>query len=236
MNLSTRFDQIHLHSKQNRWLWLFSVFCRFSLALAFIPAGLTKILGERFASGLSVLHPMGQYLEALHHTGYYYTFIGIVQLLAAILLLIPRTVTLGAVLYFPIILNICMLSFAVRFDGSLVTAPLMTLANLYILFWNYDTLRPLFSFQQRIKKTERKVTKFPVFFFLGVLATVVFFILFFSYGYEVMPRNSLSECKKQFVNTSNETAGFQFCECIHSQGTNLNQCLDDYEGNRLDKN
>src|SRR5215207_3889092 len=68
---------------------------------------------------------MGHYLEALHHTGFYYTFIGVVQILAAILLLVPRTVILGALLYFPLILNICVLSYAVRFEGSILTSPLM---------------------------------------------------------------------------------------------------------------
>ena len=84
---------------------------------------MVKIVGERFASGLSDIHPMGAYLEALHHTGYYYTFIGIAQVVAAVLLLIPRTVTLGALLYFPIIVNIWLLSYAVRFEGSIVTSP-----------------------------------------------------------------------------------------------------------------
>ncbi len=103
-------------------------------------------MDERFASGLSVNHPMGSYLEALHHTGYYYTFIGIVQAAAALMLLIPRTVTLGAFLYFPIILNICILTYAVRFDGSLFTAPLMVLANLYILGWNYEKWKYILPF------------------------------------------------------------------------------------------
>ncbi|MDC6403925.1 MULTISPECIES: hypothetical protein [Maribacter] len=96
-------------------------------------AGWVKIIGERFASGLSIIHPMGAYLEALHHTGYYYTFIGVTQILAAILLLIPRTMTLGALLYFPIIVNIWILSYAVRFEGSYVTAPLMVWACLFLI-------------------------------------------------------------------------------------------------------
>jgi hypothetical protein len=36
-------------------------------------------------------------------TGFYYTFIGVSQLTAALLLLIPRTTLLGAIIYFPII-------------------------------------------------------------------------------------------------------------------------------------
>lgn len=148
MSISSTLDRLHSQATQNSWLWLFSIFCRFSLALGFFPAGMVKIMDERFASGLSVNHPMGHYLEALHYTGYYYTFIGIVQVAAAIMLLIPRTVTLGAFLYFPIILNICILTYAVRFDGSLFTAPLMTLANLYLLGWNYEKWKYILPFNR----------------------------------------------------------------------------------------
>lgn len=234
MTISDSLDQIHSEIRQNRWLWLFSIFCRLVLILGFIPSGLTKIMGERFASGLSVNHPMGHYLEALHHTGYYYTSIGIAQITAAILLLIPRTVTIGAMLYLPIIFNICILSFAVRFDGSHMTAPLMVLANLYILFWNYDRVKLILPFKnipdQVIIETPKKYSsKFPVLFFLGVVALIGISILFFIYGHEVMPKNSLNECEKQFKGTANEKAGIEFCKCIHTQGRDLNECLEEYE-------
>jgi uncharacterized membrane protein YphA (DoxX/SURF4 family) len=146
MSISSALDRLHRQAKQNGWLWLFSIFCRFALALGFIPAAIVKLMDERFASGLSANHPMGHYLEALHLTGYYYTFIGVAQIAAAIMLLIPRTVTLGAFLYFPIILNICILTYATRFDGSLFTAPLMTLANLFLLGWNYEKWKYILPF------------------------------------------------------------------------------------------
>ena len=148
MSISSTLDRIHAQAKQNRWLWLFSIFCRLSLALGFIPAAIVKLIDERFASGLHANHPMGHYLEALHLTGYYYTFIGVVQLAAAIFLLLPRTVTLGAFLYFPVILNITVLTYATRFDGSLFTAPLMTLANLYLLGWNYEKWKYILPFNR----------------------------------------------------------------------------------------
>jgi uncharacterized membrane protein YphA (DoxX/SURF4 family) len=98
LNTFSSFEQFYLKIKRNRWFWLFSIFCRLTLAYAFIVAGMVKIIGERFASGLSTIHPMGTYLEALHHKGYYYyyyySFIGIAQVIAAILLIIPRTVLL----------------------------------------------------------------------------------------------------------------------------------------------
>ena len=148
MSISSTLDRLHSGAKQNSWLWLFSIFCRLSLALGFIPAAIVKLMDERFASGLHAKHPMGHYLEALHLTGYYYTFIGIVQLAAAVFLLIPRTVTLGAFLYFPVILNITVLTYATRFDGSLFTAPLMTLANLYLLGWNYEKWKYILPFNR----------------------------------------------------------------------------------------
>jgi hypothetical protein len=148
MSISSILDRLHSQAKQNRWLWLFSIFCRLALALGFIPAAIVKLIDERFASGLHANHPMGHYLEALHQTGYYYTFIGVVQLAAAIFLLVPRTVTLGAFLYFPVILNITILTYATRFDGSLFTAPLMTLANLYLLGWNYEKWKYILPFNQ----------------------------------------------------------------------------------------
>jgi uncharacterized membrane protein YphA (DoxX/SURF4 family) len=148
MSISSTLDRLHAHAKQNSWLWLFSIFCRLALAAGFIPSGIVKLMDERFASGLHANHPMGHYLEALHTTGYYYTFIGVVQVTAAIMLLIPRTVTLGAFLYFPIILNITILTYATRFDGSLFTAPLMTLANLYILGWNYEKWKYILPFNR----------------------------------------------------------------------------------------
>lgn len=226
-----KFERFYFQIKQNRWYWLFSIFCRVSLAYAFIFAGMVKIMGERFASGLSPLHPMGAYLEALHHTGYYYTFIGIVQILAAILLLIPRTVTLGALLYFPIIVNIWILSFAVRFEGSFVTSPLMVLANLYLLIWNYDRLKFLLPIQNfpdyELPEYPRKYkTQFPFLFFLVVTTVIGLIIVYAQFGNEVMPRNSLSDCKKQFKDTENQEAGYEFCECIHQQGQPLNECLD----------
>ncbi|WP_317172690.1 DoxX family protein [Echinicola salinicaeni] len=230
----SKFDELYLKVKGNRWYWLFSIFCRLSLAYAFIVAGMVKIMGERFASGLSSIHPMGAYLEALYHTGYYYTFIGIVQFIAAILLLIPRTVTLGALLYFPIIVNIWILSFAVRFEGSFVTSPLMVLANLYLLAWNYDRLKYLLPIKNQadntvFKKPAKYSNQFPFAFFTGVIVTVGLTIAFARFGHDVMPRNSLSDCKAQFINSENEIAGIRFCECIHLEGGSLDECLEEFE-------
>ncbi len=233
MSISSKLDRLHFKVKQNRWLRYFAVFNRLALAAGFIPAGMVKIMGERFASGLSANHPMGHYLVALHQAGYYYTFIGVVQLTAAILLLIPRTAALGAFLYFPIILNICILSFAVRFDGSLFTSPLMVLANLYLLGWYYDKWKYILPFNLAAISdglTEKKSlsNKFPTLFFAGVFAAVIVFAAVVPRLYSIRPRNTLSQCIKQFKGSNRTKAGYDFCDCIHKQGHSLDSCLDAY--------
>ena len=164
MNVSSILNRLHAKARANTWLWLFYVFNRFSLALGFFVAGMVKIMDERFASGLHNKHPMGHYLEVLHQTGSYYHFIGVAQVLAAIFLIIPRTVTLGAFIYFPIILNIWVLTEATRFDGSMFTAPLMTFANLFLLGWNYEKWKFILPFnditEQKGFETDVPVQKF----------------------------------------------------------------------------
>ena len=236
-SFSTKLENYYFSIKQNRWYWLLQLGCRILLAYAFIVAGMVKIMDERFASGLSEIHPMGAYLTALYHTGYYYTFIGYAQVLAAILLLFPRTVLMGALLYLPIIVNIWILSFAVRFVGSYITSPLMVLANLYILAWHYDKLRYILPFNRHseevsLPKPKKYSLKFPYLFATGVLSTMVFFVVYSRFGHEVMPQNSLESCKKQFIGTENEAAGFTFCECIHTQGGSLDDCLEDFENSK----
>lgn len=233
MSISSKLDQLHLEAKANKWLHYFAIFLRIALAWGFISSGMVKIMGERFASGLSVNHPMGQYLQALHHTGFYYTFIGAVQVIAAILLLVPRTVVLGALLYFPVILNICMLSYAVRFEGSLITSPLMVLGSLFLICWNYDKVKYILPFNHAIdhndiSKHKNPSNKFPKKFFLGVVATVITIILFIKLGFDIMPRNSLKDCNSEFIGTNRTKAGAEFCDCIHNQGQPLDSCLKEY--------
>ena len=115
MSIPGRQTHVYYEAKGNKWFHYFAVFCRIVLALAFIISAIVKLRGERFAAGLPVNNPMGHYLEALYYTEYYYTFIGVGQLFIALLLLIPRTAPLGALMYFPVILNICILTYAVRF-------------------------------------------------------------------------------------------------------------------------
>jgi uncharacterized membrane protein YphA (DoxX/SURF4 family) len=233
MDISRRFWDAYNEAKSNKWFHYFTVFCRISLAIGFIISGIVKIKGERFASGLSVNHPLGHYLQALYLTGYYYTFIGVAQLLIALLLLIPRTALLGALMYFPIILNICILTYAVRFEGTRITT-IMLLANIYLLCWDYDRIKYILPFKQvnavhypANKKTLG--TKLPFRFFGLVLAIVAVVIIINQFLFDIRPGNSALECSNGCAGSSNPKACLEFCDCIHNQGKPLNACLIEYD-------
>lgn len=229
MELRTSLEQLYGESKRNRWFRYFTVFCRIALALGFIPAGIVKVTGERF-TGLPPNHPLGHYFDALYLTGSYYTFIGVGQLMAAVLLLIPGTALLGAILYFPIILNICVLAYAVRFEGTRITT-LMLLANLFLLVWDFDRLKHVLP----LRRTDAdhhvldKTSRFPVWFFGFVFAAAASVIVVNVFLYDIRPDNSQLECTNMCKTSESPDACQHFCDCIYDAGHPLNTCLDEYQ-------
>lgn len=138
-----RLDATHAWARNCPLLQRFTVFTRLLLGIGFIAPGLTKLLGNRFTL-LSLDSPVGFFFEAMYRTGFYWRFIGFAQVLASLLVLIPRTATLGAVCFFPIILNIFVITVSMNFAGTPFVTGLMLLANLYLLCWDYHKLKPLF--------------------------------------------------------------------------------------------
>ena len=176
---------------------------------------------------------MGHYFEALYQTGYYYTFIGVGQVITAVLLLIPRTALLGALIYFPIIPNICVLTYAVRFEGTRA-ATFMVLANLYLLCWDYDRIKHILPVKQGKENyhSARKKSlsnKFPILFFGFVIAAMAAVIIINVYLYDIRPGNSPEECTNGCPGNSNPKACEEFCDCIHKQGKSLDNCLAEYD-------
>jgi hypothetical protein len=200
------------------------------LALGFIPSGVVKIIGQRFTA-LPSNHPLGHYFDALQLTGFYYRFIGVGQLTAALLLLIPRTALMGAILYLPIILNICVLTYATRFEGTRI-ATLMLLANLFLLCWDYDRLKyvlPLGSSSDVSSRLHQKTSgKFPFVFFGCVVAVVVAVIVINQFVYDIRPGNSQLECTNGCAGNAHPEACESFCRCIYNEGNPLEKCLEEY--------
>ncbi|MBA4851281.1 DoxX family protein [Emticicia sp. BO119] len=246
-----RFEEIYNEAKADKWFRRFAVFCRVFLAVTFLIAGYVKVIGERFAEGLPFNNPLGHYFYALHETSYYYTFIGIGQIAAAILLLIPRTALLGALMYFPIMINIVVLTYATRFAGTrAVTFAL--LANLFLLVWEYERLKYVFlliwdkTYLKQILPFAQARTEAPVItkplrwrlraiFFGGSFALLAFIIFGTFYLFEIGPGNSEEECRNQCAGSKNPAACQDFCDCIYKQGQPLDSCLAKYDKTTISK-
>ncbi|MEM8534297.1 MAG: DoxX family protein [Chloroflexota bacterium] len=140
MNIEARLDHLHDWAIRKPLLQRYTVMTRLLLAIGYIPSGLTKMLGAPFTQ-LSTETSIGYFFDALYQSGFYYNFLGMAQVLAAVLLLIPRTAALGALCYFPIALNIVIITYSMSFAGTTVITSLMLLASIYLLCWEYDKLK-----------------------------------------------------------------------------------------------
>ncbi|MHA8061583.1 DoxX family protein [Aquirufa beregesia] len=219
--------------RANRWYAYFAVFCRISLAIAFGISGWVKISGERFAAGLPSNHPLGHYFDALLDTGFYYTFIGMGQVMVAILLLIPRSALLGAIAGFPIMLNIFVLTYSVRFEGTRIVT-FMLLANLFLLVWDFQRIKHILPFQQtqrelQVNSDKPRAHSFPYVFFTLVVLTLATVIGVNQIMYDIRPGNSAEECMNGCRDSPTPQASKQFCDCIYTKGKVLGKCLEEFE-------
>jgi uncharacterized membrane protein YphA (DoxX/SURF4 family) len=141
-NIIMSLYKTYLFLRSHKIFILFTWVTRILLSLAFIPSGLKKIMGLKFTN-LDINNPVGFFFEGLYRTGIYWNFLGFVQLLAAVLLLIPRTSLLGAVFYLPIVINILLIVVSMDFSGTPVIVALMLLGNIYLLIWDYPRTKIL---------------------------------------------------------------------------------------------
>ena len=168
MKLEQWLDKTHEKITENRWMQFFTAFTRILLAVGFIPPSIPKILHKPFTV-LPDSNPVGHYFNALYQTGFYYEFIGWTQILAAVLLLFPRTSHLGALMFLPIIANIAVLTTSVGFKGTWIVTIFMCLAATYLVAWEYDRLKPvLFAGRSGTSASVRfQFVTVPLFFAAG---------------------------------------------------------------------
>lgn len=169
-------DTFHAKVKSNRLLQYFTVLNRVILAISFLPSGMTKLIGYRFTQ-LPVDTPVGFFFEAIYQTGGWYRFIGLCQVAAAILVLIPRTATLGAAIFFPLVLNIMLITIFVGFTGTWMITSMMFMASLYLICWDYDKFKAILPLRSGEFKPFVLRKSLP-FIILGVAGGIFLFYFF----------------------------------------------------------
>jgi hypothetical protein len=127
---------------------IFVIYLRYLIGGAFVFSSIVKIQGGRFTTDSGASYPIDSawhLFETLYQSGLYWNFLGWSQLIAGLVLMTQRYATLGAVLFFPISLNVFFITISYYFAATPIITGLLVLANIFLLLWDYDKLLPLFQ-------------------------------------------------------------------------------------------
>jgi len=137
-------DDVLLRARRKRWTQLAVTNLRIFVGFAFVPAGLKKVLAEPFTD--PHLHgPFHDFLHAFHATGWFYQFVGVMQLLTATLLITQRFATVGALFATPILTTILFFCWSTKVYPTATVVTLMWLGTLALVAWDWPKWRAIFD-------------------------------------------------------------------------------------------
>ena len=129
-----------LHRK--RWANLFVINVRILIGFAFLPAALKKVLDQPFTDPANVGR-FHDFLDAFRATGWFYQFVGVTQLVAALLLFSQRFALLGAMIALPVLTAITAFCWSTQVYPTATVATLMWLGTIGLLVWDVERWRGL---------------------------------------------------------------------------------------------
>jgi hypothetical protein len=119
------------------------------------------------------------FFEVLYQTGLYWQFIGWAQLLAGFLLMTQRYAKLGALVNFPILLNVFVITISMEFGGTPLITGLMLLANAMLLIWHWGELKSLINLPYQAESKDQEENK-------SLWAITGLLLFLFTAGYRVL--------------------------------------------------
>lgn len=179
--------------KDKIWLQIFTIYTRYLIGGTFVFASLIKIKGTRFTSESGAENPIDSawhFFETMYQSGLYWKFIGVGQLVAGLLLMTQRYAKLGAIVNFPIILNIFIITLSYYFAFTPVITGFLLLANIMLLLWDWNeikvlvNLKPIYSTHIRLENDKTwEITGLILFLFtFGYRTFVNKYNIFFWFG------------------------------------------------------
>ena len=144
--------------KQRLILQIFIIYTRYLIGGAFVFASIVKIKGNRFTAESGESNPINSawhFFETMYQSGLYWKFIGIAQLIAGFFLMTQKFSKLGALINFPIILNIFIITLSYYFAFTPIITGLMLLANTLLIIWEWNELKILFNLKPKLDTSTR---------------------------------------------------------------------------------
>ena len=171
---------LYFRVRKKYWLSTFVIWMRYLIAFAFVPSGLTKLLGERFTV-LPISNPVGLFFEAMYQTGLYWRFLGLMQLLTAFLLMTQRFATIGNLLFLSISINIFLITYSMHFEGTVYITFLLVIASIGLFLWDLPKWVPLMAKDNF--EHNSTISNLPTYQPIHVTAGVIFFLESILFGW-----------------------------------------------------
>lgn len=176
--------QYHCMQKIKAYIFsqIFIIYTRYLIGGAFVFASLIKIKGNRFTTESGALNPIDtawHFFETLYQSGLYWKFIGISQLLAGFLLMTQKYAKLGALVNFPIIINIFIITLSYNFGFTPVLAGMLLIANMLLIIWDWNEFKILFNLIPTFDRTVR-LENDKLWIYIGCI------LFFFTFIYRIL--------------------------------------------------
>lgn len=161
----------------NKWAVIFTIYLRYLIGASFIYAFAWKTWGMMDAtagSGLvSADNPVWATFQCIMNIKYLWLAAAYGQLVAGILLTTQRFSTLGAVLFTPIIVCICLITWSVGFNGTKYLTLLMLLAVMFLLWWDKRKLLPIIHQSPPNHQFQQTIEHHSYWIWLGIIITAI---------------------------------------------------------------
>ncbi|WP_282042837.1 hypothetical protein [Winogradskyella flava] len=161
--------------KGKTWMQIFVIYLRYLIGFAFIFASLVKIQGLRFTAESGAANPINSawhFFETLYESGIYWRFIGLAQFITGAMLITQRYAKLGAVLFLPIIANVFVITISYDFRGTPIITALMLLSTLFLIYWDWDSLKVLIN-KAPTNSTVKRLEHNRIWVYLGIIFLVI---------------------------------------------------------------
>lgn len=165
-------------ARQIRWINVAVVNLRFLIGFAFVPSALKKLLDQPFTDPANHGR-FHDFLHAFHATGWFYPFVGAMQIAAAVLLFTQRFATLGALVALPILTAITAFCWSTQVYPTASVATMMWLGTLGLVLWDVDKWRGIFVRDDRAAELRVEPIAAPIDMRLWTRCGIAILVVYF---------------------------------------------------------
>ena len=164
-------------ARGKRWVNVFVVNVRFLIGFAFLPAALKKVLDQPFTDPANTGR-FHDFLDAFYATGWFYNFVGVMQITTSLLLFTQRYATLGALLALPILTTITVFCWSTGVYPTAVIATLMLLGTIGLVLWDVAKWRGIFVRDDRAAEVQIAPITAPIDLVLWARCGLAMFVVY----------------------------------------------------------